>query len=94
MTIKIVYKLNSYKSSLLSRKMAQQEVAMSVSRLEPQRPLSHTIELRGRAKPILVRRYVIASEHDSSFFSANLLFSTSCFIVRVADGSSPTCRSV
>ena len=41
------------------------------------------IALRRREKLTLEHMYVIASEYDSSFFSAILL--ASCFIVRVAD---------
>ena len=64
--------------------MAMQELSMSVGRLEPRHPLSQMIALRRRAKLILVRMYVIASEYDSFFFSAILL--ASCFIVHVANG--------
>ena len=51
---------------------------MLVGRFEQRIPLRHMIGLRRRAKPILVRLYVIASEDDFSFFSAILL--ASCFI--------------
>ena len=51
---------------------------MLVGRFEQRIPLRHMIALRRRAKPILVRLYVIASEYDFSFFSAILL--ASCFI--------------
>ena len=72
---------------LPSRTVALQELSMSVGRLEPRHPLRHMIALRRRAKLIFVRMYVIASEYDSSFFSAVLL--AICFIVRVADGPAP-----
>ena len=43
-----------------------------------------------KSKLILVRMNVIASEYDSSFFSAILL--ASCFIVRLADDPAPQGR--
>ena len=45
------------------------------------------IALRRRAKLIFVCMYNIASEYDSSFFSAILL--AGCLIVRVSDGPAP-----
>ena len=90
MRIEFLYKLVCNESSLPSRTMALQELSMSVGRLEPRHPLRHMIALRRRAKLILVRIYVIASEYDSSFFSA--ILSAICFIVRVADSPVPPCR--
>ena len=88
--LNFIYKLFGYQSSLPSRTIAQQELSMSVGRLEPRHALRHMRALRRRAKLYLVRMYVIASEYDSSFFSAILL--ASCFKVRVADGPAPKCR--
>ena len=83
---KFPYKLNYYESSFPSRTRALQELSTSVVRLGPQHLPRHMIALNRRAKPILVRMYVIASKYDSSSFSAILL--AGCFIVRVADSHS------
>ena len=48
--------------------MALHEQSMSLDRLEPPHPLRDMIALDRRAKLILVRMYVVASEYDSSFF--------------------------
>ena len=47
----------------------------------------HMIAMSRRANLILVSMYVIASQYDSSFFSAILL--ASCFIMRVAENPAP-----
>ena len=70
--------------------MALHEQSMSLDRLEPPHPLRDMIALDRRAKLILVRMYVVASEYDSSFFKA--ILRASCFIVHVADGPAPQCR--
>ena len=67
--------------------MALQQLSMSAGHLEPRHPLRHMIALGRRAKFIFVRVYKIASEYDSSFFSAILL--VSCLVMRVADGPAP-----
>ena len=82
MRIEFLYKLICYEYSLPSRTTALHEISMSVGRLEPRQLLRHMIALHRRAKLILVHMYVIASEYDSSFFSAILL--AICYIVRVA----------
>ena len=70
--------------------MALQELSMSVSRFDPRHPLRHIKALCRSAKLILESMYDIASNYDSSMFSAILL--ASCFIGRFADGPAPPCR--
>ena len=55
--------------------------------VDPRYPLRQIMALFKIAKLIFVRMYEMASEYDSSFFSA--IFRASCFIVRVAEGPAP-----